>query len=70
MLDTSPIVAQVDTQTITKNKKYINSIINIPIVITENKDVEKKINNQIKQDIMNGYYKIEEEAKNFMKVHL
>ena len=65
MLDTSPIVAQVDTQTITKNKKYINSIINIPIVITENKDVEKKINNQIKQDIMNGYYKIEEEAKKF-----
>lgn len=64
-LDTSPIMAQVDTQTITKNKKYINSIINIPLVMTENKSIERRINNQIKQDIMNSYYSIEEEAKKF-----
>lgn len=64
-LDTSPIVAQVDTQTITKNKKYINSIINIPLIITENKVVERQINNKIKEDIMNSYYSIEEEAKKY-----
>ncbi|MGL5713655.1 MAG: DUF3298 and DUF4163 domain-containing protein, partial [Paraclostridium sp.] len=64
---TNPIVAQVDTQTITNNKKYINSIINIPIVRTDNKSVERKINSKIKQDIMNSYYKIEEEAKRYYK---
>ncbi|WP_250673653.1 DUF3298 domain-containing protein [Paraclostridium ghonii] len=66
-LDTSPIVAQIDTQTVTKNNKYINSIINIPIIITENKSIEKNINELIKNDIMNGYYKVEEEAKNYLK---
>lgn len=64
-LETNPIVAQVDTQTITNNKKYINSIINIPLIITENKSIERKINNQIKQDIMNSYYSIEAEAKRY-----
>ncbi|MGL4797734.1 MAG: DUF3298 domain-containing protein [Paraclostridium sp.] len=64
-LDTSPIMAQIDTQTITKNKKYINSIINIPLVMTENKSIERRINNKIKQDIMNSYYSIEEEAKKY-----
>lgn len=64
-LNTSPIVAHVDTQTITKNKEYINSIINIPLIITENKVIERQINNQIKQDIMNSYYSIEQEAKKY-----
>ena len=33
MVQTSNVVANIDTQTITKNNKYINSIINIPIII-------------------------------------
>ncbi|MGL5754296.1 MAG: DUF3298 domain-containing protein [Paraclostridium sp.] len=65
-LDTSPIVAQIDTQTITKNTEYINSIINIPILITENKDIEKNINDIIKNDIMNSYYAVEEDAKAYL----
>ncbi|MEG2983673.1 MAG: DUF3298 domain-containing protein [Peptostreptococcaceae bacterium] len=65
-LDTSPIVAQIDTQTITKNTEYINSIINIPILITENKDIEKNINDIIKNDIMNSYYAVEADAKAYL----
>lgn len=65
-LNTSPIVAQIDTQTITKNTEYINSIINIPILITENKDIEKNINDSIKNDIMQSYYKVEEDAKAYL----
>lgn len=66
-LDTSPIVAQIDTQTITKNNEYINSVINIPIIRTENKSIEKNINELIKNDIMSGFYKAEEEAKSYLK---
>lgn len=66
-INTNPIVAQIDTQTITKNNEYINSIINVPIVITENKNIEKNINELIKNDIMNGYFEVEEEAKDFLK---
>lgn len=66
-LDTSPIVAQIDTQTVTKNNKYINSVINIPIIRTKNKSIEKNINELIKNDIMSGFYKVEEEAKNYLK---
>ena len=66
-INTNPIVAQIDTQTITKNNEYINSIINVPIIITENKNIEKNINELIKNDIMNGYFEVEEEAKDFLK---
>ena len=66
-INTNPIVAQIDTQTITKNNKYINSIINIPIILTEKKNNEKFINELIKNDIMNRYYKVEQEAKNFLE---
>ncbi|MCU9816642.1 RsiV family protein, partial [Paraclostridium sp. AKS73] len=69
-INTNPIVAQIDTQTITKNNIYLNSIINVPIIITENKNIEKNINELIKNDIMDGYFKAEEEAKNFWKIHL
>ena len=65
-LNTSPIVAQVDTQTITKNTEYINSIINIPMVIIEDKTVEKVINEKIKNDIMESYYKVEKDAKAYL----
>lgn len=66
-LDTNPIEAQVDTQTITKNTKYLNSILNIPIILTENKNIDKNINQLIENDIMNGYYKAENEAKIFLQ---
>lgn len=65
-LKTSPIVAQIDTQTITKNNDYINSIVNIPIVLTDNKAIEKNINDTIKKDIMKSYYSVEEDAKNYL----
>ncbi|EPZ60834.1 hypothetical protein H477_0370 [[Clostridium] sordellii ATCC 9714] len=59
-------MAQVDTQTITKNNDYINSIVNIPIVLTDNKSIEKNINDTIKTDIMKSYYAVEEDAKNYL----
>lgn len=65
-LDTSPIVAQIDTQTITKNTEYINSIINIPMIIIKNKEIEKSINEKIKNDIMKAYYSVEKDAKSYL----
>ena len=66
MVGTNNIVANVDTQTITKNTEYINSIINVPIIITSNKDIEKYINDKIRKDIMEFYDKSKIEAKNYL----
>ncbi len=66
-VDTTPIVAHIDLQTITNDTKYINSIVNIPIIITDNKDIEKSINNMIKNDIMSAYNKVEQDAKAYLK---
>ena len=67
MIKTDYIVANIDTQTITNKDKYINSIINIPIVMTDNKLVEKLINNKLRSDIMDFYNKSQDEAKNYLK---
>ena len=48
LIKTDNVVANIDTQTITENKSYINSIINIPIITTKNKDIEKIINDKIR----------------------
>ncbi|RDY24097.1 DUF4163 domain-containing protein [Romboutsia maritimum] len=66
LVETDSIVANVDTQTITKNDKYINSIINIPIVMLSEKNIEKLINDKIRSDIMGFYNKSQEEAKQFL----
>ncbi|SCH98436.1 MULTISPECIES: DUF3298 domain-containing protein [unclassified Romboutsia] len=66
MIKTDEIVANIETQTINKNDKYINSIINIPIVMTENKAVEKKINDILRNEIMNFYNQSIEEAKSYL----
>lgn len=63
---TNRIVANVDTQTLTKNTDYINSIINIPIIITSNKDIEKYINDKIRNDIMDFYNQAQQEAKEYL----
>jgi len=67
MVQTDYIVANVDTQTITNKNKYINSIINVPIIITENKSVEKSINNRITNEIMEFYNKSKAKAENYLK---
>ncbi len=66
-VDTTPIGAHIDLQTITNDKKYINSIVNIPIIITRNKDIEKGINNIIKNDIMSAYNEVLQSAKLYFK---
>ena len=66
MIRTDEIVANIETQTINKNDKYINSIINIPIVMTENKEVEKKINDMLRNEIMTFYNQSIEEAKSYL----
>lgn len=67
MVQTSNILANIDTQTITKNTKYINSIINIPIVITDNKEISKNINDEITNNIMKFFNESESQAKEYYK---
>ena len=67
MVKTDDIVANIDTQTINKKNKYINSVINIPIVMNKNKQIEKSINDRIRNDIMDFYNKAQEEAKKFLE---
>ncbi|WP_092923406.1 DUF3298 and DUF4163 domain-containing protein [Romboutsia hominis] len=64
-INTKNIIANVDTQTITQNNKYINSILNIPIIISSNKDIDKELNYKIRKDIMDFYNKVYESAKNY-----
>ena len=66
MMQTSNIIANVDTQTITKNNKYMNSIINIPIIMVNNKEISKNINEEITNDIMKFLMKHKNRQKNIM----
>lgn len=66
MVKSDNIVANVETQTINEKNKYINSVINIPIIMTENKNIEKDINDKIRSDIMTFYNNSKEEAKNYI----
>lgn len=49
------ICSNVDTQIMTEDSKYLSSILNIPIITTENIDLDKKINSIITDDIMDYY---------------
>lgn len=64
---TDEIVANIETQTISNKNKYINSVINIPIIMTKNKSIEKNINDTIRNEIMNFYNQSLEEAKEYVK---
>jgi hypothetical protein len=65
MVQSSNIIANIDTQTITKNNKYINSVINIPIIITENKELSKSINDEITNNIMKFFNESQQQAKEY-----
>lgn len=65
MIQTSNIIANIDTQTITKNDKYINSVINIPIIITDNKEISKNINDEITNNIMKFFNESQKQAKEY-----
>ena len=65
MVQTSNIIANIDTQTITKNNKYINSIINIPIIMTDNKDISKYINDEITNSIMKFFNESQKQAEEY-----
>ena len=67
IVETNDIVANIDTQTITKNNKYINSVINIPIIMIDNKEIEKGINDEIRNDIMKFYNESQLQAKDYQK---
>ncbi len=67
IIQTDEILANIDTQTLTENNKNINSIINIPIVMTKNKNIEKNINDKIRNDIMEFYNSSKNEAKEYNK---
>lgn len=65
MIQTSNIIANVDTQTITKNNKYINSVINIPIIMVDNKEISKNINDEITNNIMEFFNDSQNQAKEY-----
>ena len=65
MIQTSNIIANIDTQTITKNNKYINSIINIPIIMIDNKDISKHINDEITNSIMKFFNESQKQAEEY-----
>lgn len=65
MMQTSNIIANVDTQTITKNNKYMNSIINIPIIMVNNKEISKNINEEITNNIMKFFNEAQKQAKEY-----
>ena len=65
MIQTSSIIANIDTQTITKNNKYINSIINIPIIMIDNKEISKNINDEITNSIMKFFNDSQKQAKEY-----
>ncbi|MGL5313554.1 MAG: DUF3298 and DUF4163 domain-containing protein [Peptostreptococcaceae bacterium] len=67
MVVTNNIVANVDTQTITKNNDYINCVINIPIIMMSNKEIEKSINDEIRNEIMKFYNEAQSQAKEYQK---
>lgn len=64
-IKSNKIEANIDTQTITKDNKYLSSVLNIPIVIIDNKDFQKIINDKITNDIMTFYNDTENEIKEF-----
>lgn len=63
--ETSNIIANIDTQTITKNNKYINSVINIPIIMTNNEELSKNINDEITTSIMKFFNDSQQQAKDY-----
>lgn len=65
MIQTSNIIANIDTQTLTKNNKYINSIINIPIIMIDNKDISKHINDEITNSIMKFFNESQKQAEEY-----
>lgn len=67
IIQTDEILANIDTQTLTENNKDINSIINIPIVMTKDTNIEKNINYKIRNDIMEFYNRSKNEAKEYNK---
>ena len=67
MIITNNIVANIDTQTITKNNEYINCVINIPIIMMNNKEIEKYINDEIRNNIMKFYNEAQTQAKEYQK---
>ena len=67
IIETTQIVSNVDTQTITYDDDYINSIINIPIIITDDKAFEKEMNAIITDNIMNFYNNSKDEAKKYFE---
>ncbi len=67
MIQTNEIVANIDTQTITEDGEYINSVINIPIIIIDDKNFEKDLNREITESIMSFYNEAKEQAKSYYK---
>ncbi len=67
IIQTEEILANIDTHTLTENNKDINSLINIPIFMKKDKNIEKKINDKIRNDIMAFYSSSKNEAKEYNK---
>ena len=56
---------KIESKSITKNEEYLNTKVNMPIIIYEDKDIEQKINNTIKKDITSYYKKIKNQSEEY-----
>lgn len=57
----------VNSQVIKKNNKYLRSTLEIPIINSENVDINNKVNKMIKGDILNFYEQSLKEAQSFLE---
>ncbi|WP_455539582.1 DUF3298 and DUF4163 domain-containing protein [Terrisporobacter sp.] len=56
----------VNSEVIKKNNKYLKSNLNIPIIKSDNAEIDNKVNKKIRDDIMNFYEQSLKEAENYL----
>ena len=56
----------VNSESIKKDNKYLKSSLEIPVINSDNIEVNNKVNKKIKEDIMNFYEESLKEAQSFL----
>lgn len=62
---TNPLSASIDYINIIREEPYINSILNIPVISIDNKDIEKKINKMLRKEVLDFFEKVKKEASQY-----
>ena len=59
-------LVNVNSESIKKDNKYLKSSLEIPVINSDNIEVNNKVNKKIKEDIMNFYEESLKEAQSFL----